>query len=205
MTRKLALVLIAGLQAGCSTGIFGVHMPFEEGPQWVAKTAPHITIDDRRPAAERKLHTGGGLSSCQRWYGDDSYVPAKIAYLEQLLAERIPQTPVQIQLQRFDTVEFCDNTANRAAAGAAAGATGVYIPSKDVRGGNSVLVRLAGDINGESFDVSRRFDYSDLKYNELTQMPADNATYRERMKQAVVAIVDEIIAKLPKDSVSQSN
>ena len=51
MTRNLALVFIASLQAGCSTGIFGVHMPFEEGPQWVAKNAPHITIDDRRPEA----------------------------------------------------------------------------------------------------------------------------------------------------------
>jgi hypothetical protein len=68
-----------------------------------------------------------------------------------------------------------------------------------------VLVRLAGDINGESFDVSRRFDYSDLKYNELTQMPADNATYRERMKRAVVEIVEEIVAKLPKDGISRSN
>ena len=203
--RKPALVLIASLQAGCSTGIFGVHMPFEEGSQLVAKKAPHITIDDRRPVAERKLHTGGGLSSCQRWYGDDSYVPSKIAYLEHLLAERIPEAPVHLQLQRFDTVEFCDNTANRAGAAAAAGASGVYIPSKDVPGGDSVLVRLAGDINGESFDVSRRFDYSDLKYNELTQMPADNATYRERMKRAVVEIVEEIVAKLPKDGISQAN
>ena len=180
-------------------------MPFEEGSQLVAKKAPHITIDDRRPVAERKLHTGGGLSSCQRWYGDDSYVPSKIAYLEHLLAERIPEAPVHLQLQRFDTVEFCDNTANRAGAAAAAGASGVYIPSKDVPGGDSVLVRLAGDINGESFDVSRRFDYSDLKYNELTQMPADNATYRERMKRAVVEIVEEIVAKLPKDGISQAN
>ena len=203
--RKLALVLVASLQAGCSTGIFGVHMPFEEGPQLVAKSAPHITIDDRRPVAERKVHTGGGLSSCQRWYGDDSYAPSKIAYLEHLFAERIPETPVHLQLQRFDTVEFCDNTANRAGAVAATGASGIYIPSKDVPGGDSVLVRLAGDINGESFDVSRRFDYSDLKYNELTEMPSDNATYRERMKRAVVEIVEEIVAKLPKDSVSQSN
>jgi len=203
--RKLALVLVASLQAGCSTGIFGVHMPFEEGPQLVAKSAPHITIDDRRPVAERKVHTGGGLSSCQRWYGDDSYAPSKIAYLEHLFAERIPETPVHLQLQRFDTVEFCDNTANRAGAVAATGASGIYIPSKDVPGGDSVLVRLAGDINGESFDVSRRFDYSDLKYNGLTEMPADNATYRERMKRAVVEIVEEIVAKLPKDSVSQSN
>jgi hypothetical protein len=76
-------------------------MPFEEGSQLVAKKAPHITIDDRRPVAERKLHTGGGLSSCQRWYGDDSYVPSKIAYLEHLLAERIPEAPVHLAIASF--------------------------------------------------------------------------------------------------------
>jgi hypothetical protein len=36
-------------------------------------------------------------------------------------------------------------------------------------------------------------------------MPSDNATYRERMKRAVVESVEEIVARLPKDSVGPSN
>lgn len=130
------------------------------------------------------------------------YVPSKIEYLRQLLAWRAPaDAAVNVPLRRFDTIEFCENTANRAGAAAAAGASGatgspVYIPAQSVPGGDSVLVRLTGEVNGLPFDLSRRFDYEDLPYNTLTEMPAANPTYRERMTNALDEIADELVALL---------
>jgi hypothetical protein len=199
---RLVLLLVASLNAGCGTTIFSVRVPLAEGPQTVATTdAPNIIIEDRRPASELKVHTGGGLARCERWYGDDTYVPPKLVYLEQLLAERLPDTAVRVQLQRFDTVEYCDNTANKGAAAAVAGATGalgtpVFIPARDIPGGDSVLVRVVGDVNGVPFDVSRRFDYSDLPYG-FNEMPSANPGYRERLRRAMLEIADEIAAMIP--------
>jgi hypothetical protein len=204
--RRLVLLLTVSLQAGCGTTIYGVRVPLTEGPPTAATDAPNIIIEDKRPASELKVHTGGGFARCERWYGDDTYVPSKLVYLEQLLAERVPDKTVRVQLQRFDTIEYCENTANKGAAAAVAGAsaatgTPVFVAHRDIPGGDSVLVRLMGDINGVPFDVSRRFDYSDLPYG-FTEMPAANPTYRERLRVAMIAIVDEIAAKIPADDQS---
>jgi hypothetical protein len=196
---RVFLLLLGGSSVAGCTSIFSVRIPLGDELVQSASAPAHIVIDDRRPASERKVHTGGGLSRCERWYGDDTYVPSKLAYLQQLLANRVPQvTTVTLNLRRFDTIEYCDNTANRGAAAAAAGAggaatgTAVYIPPQDVPGGDSVLVRLAGEINGVSFDLSRRFDYSDLPYNSLSEMPGDNPSYRARMTSAMEQIADEL-------------
>lgn len=201
--RRLLLLLTIILQAGCGTTIFSVRVPLAEGPQIAGTDAPNIIIEDLRPASELEVHTGGGLARCERWYGDNTYVPSKLVYLEQLLAARVPDTTVRVQLQRFDTVEYCDNTANKAAAAGVAGATGasgapIYIPTRNIPGGDSVLVRLVGDINGVPFDISRRFDYSDLPYG-FTEMPSANPGYRERLRLAMLAIADELAAKIPTD------
>jgi hypothetical protein len=198
--QRLLLLLTISLQVSCGTSIFSVRVPLAEGAQAVAADASNIVIEDQRPVAELKVHTGGsGLRRCERWYGDDTYVPSKLVYLEQLLAERFPDATVRVRLQRFDTVEYCDNTANKAAASAVAGASAaignqIFVSHRDIPGGDSVLVRLVGDINGVPFDVSRDFDYSDLPYG-LTEMPASNPTYRERLKFAMRAIAVEICAK----------
>lgn len=198
--HRLVLLLTISLQAGCGTSIFSLRVPLAEGAQAVVTDAPNIVIEDRRPATELEVHTGGsGLRRCERWYGDDTYVPSKLVYLEQLLAERFPDATVRVRLQRFDTIEYCDNTANRAAVSAVAGASSatgnqVFVTSRDIPGGDSVLVRLVGDINGVPFDASRDFDYSDLPYG-ITEMPASNPAYRERLKLAMRAIADEIAAK----------
>lgn len=197
--QRLLLLLTISLQAGCGTSIFSVRVPLAEGAQAVAADAPNIVIEDQRPVAELKVHTGGsGLGRCERWYGDDTYVPSKLVYLEQLLAERFPDATVRVRLQRFDTVEYCDNTANRQTV-FVAGVSGVienqvFVSNRDIPGGDSVLVRLVGDINGVPFDVSRDFDYSDLPYG-FTEMPASNPAYRERLKLAMRAIADEIATK----------
>lgn len=197
--QRLVILLTISLQAGCGTSIFSLRVPLAEAAQAMVADAPNIVIEDQRPAAELAVHTGGsGLGRCERWYGDDTYVPSKLVYLEQLLAERFPVTTVRVRLQRFDTVEYCDNTANREAV-FVAGVSGVtenqvFVSNRDIPGGDSVLVRLVGDINGVPFDASREFDYSDLRYG-FAEMPASNPTYRERLKLAMRAIADEIAAK----------
>lgn len=199
MKQVLPVLLTSSLLAGC-TSIFTVRIPLGNGTPPLRTALPVIAIDDQRPASAREVHTGGGLGRCERWYGDDSYVPTKIEYLRQLLAERAPaDATMDVRLQRFDTIEFCDNTANRAGAAAAAGASGalgtpVYIPAQSFPGGDSVLVRLAGEINGLPFDLSRRFDHEGLAYNALTEMPAANPTYRERMTNALNEIANELAA-----------
>lgn len=197
--RRLTLVLSLSLQAGCGTTIFGVRVPLAESGQAASTDTGAVIIEDQRPASERKTHTGGGLARCERWYGDDTYIPSKLVYLERLLAERVAGAAVRVRLQRFDTVEYCDNTANRAAAAAAAGASGasgnpLFIPARNIAGGDSVLVRLAGDINGATFDISQRFNYSDLSYG-WSELPAANPAYHERMRLALAVIADEIAAQ----------
>jgi hypothetical protein len=201
MKQVFAVLLASILLAGC-TSIFTVRIPLGNGTPPLRTASAVIAIDDQRPASARVVHTGGGLGRCERWYGDDSYVPPKTEYLRQLLAERAPaDSTIDVRLQRFDTIEFCDNTANRAGAAAATGASGalgdpVYLPARRIPGGDSVLVRLAGEMNGVPFDLSRRFDYEDLPYNTLSELPAANLEYRERMTNAVDEIADELVRLL---------
>lgn len=189
----LTWMACASLLAGCTTGIYGVKVPLNDKPDAVYSDASHVTIEDTRDAEARRTHVGGGLSRCERWYGDDAYQPPKLVYLDHLIASRVPASmPVRIRLDVFDTLERCDNFSNRSTAGLIPG----YVP-KPIPGGDSVNVHLAGEINGVPFNASRGFDYEGLAYNGLTQMPSDNPAYRERMHQLMDEIADEIVAKLP--------
>jgi hypothetical protein len=196
--RAPLLLAASGLLTGC-TSIFTLRVPLGDGaPQGASSTL--IVIDDQRPAAAREVHAGGGLGRCERWYGDETYVPPKLEYLRELLAEHArTDATVNVRLRRFDTIEYCENTASRAGAAAAAGASAamgnhVVTPARQVPGGDSVLVRLAGEINGVPFDLSRGFDYEDLPYNALTDLPAANPAYRHRMANAIKEIVEELAA-----------
>jgi hypothetical protein len=201
MKQVFPVLLASILLAGC-TSIFTVRIPLGDGPPSLRTASAVIGIDGQRPASARKVHTGGGLDRCERWYGDASYVPPKIEYLRQLLADRAPaEATIDVTLRRFDTIEVWDNTANRMRVAAATGAssalgTPVYMPVQRIPGGDSVFIRLSGEINGAPFDLSRRFDYEDLPYNTLTEMPAANAEYRERLTSAVNEISDQLAALL---------
>jgi len=192
----LALITSALLLAGCTTGIYGVKIPFNAGnPEAVYTDAPHVTIEDTRHKWDLATQTGGGLSRCERWYGDDAYQPPKLVYLDHLIAARVPaSTPVNIRLDVFDTLERCDNFANRSSAVLIPG----YVP-KPIPGGDSVNVKVAGEINGEPFNASRGFEYDGLPY-KFSEMPSDNPTYRELMHKLMNEIADEIVAKLPSAS-----
>lgn len=201
-TLALAWMGITSVIAGCGTSVYSVRIPFSENAEAVFADAPHVTIEDMREEGERITHVNASIFSCQRWYGDDTYQPPKLVYLDSLIANRVPPaTSVSIRLDRFDTIEYCDNTANRGASAAVAGATGasgmpIILPASTKPGGDSVHVHLAGEINGVPFDVKRAFDYDLLPYKFL-EMPAANSTYRELLRKMLGEMADEIVAKLP--------
>lgn len=195
MKAYISMALMAGtlLVTGCTTGIYGVKMPLDvSNPEAVYADALHVTIEDTREKADRLTHTGGGLSRCERWYGDESFKPPKLIYLDHLIAARVPaSTPVKIRLDGFDTLERCDNFSNRSTAGLIPG----YVP-KPVPHGDSMNVQVSGEINGVPFSASGGFDYEGLPYG-FSQMPSDNPTYRELMHKLMNEIADAIVAKLP--------
>src|SRR5262245_51265779 len=148
VAKVFAMLAGMSLLAGCGSTIYSVKIPLAANPEATIQDAPHVQIEDARPEAERKTHTAGGLWSCQRWYGDDTYQPPKLVALDKLIADRVPATkPVKIRLEKFDTIEYCDNTANRGAAAAATGASGgagmpIYVPASTTPGGDSLHVKL---------------------------------------------------------------
>jgi len=157
---------------------------------------------DLRPEAERLTHTGKTFS-CQRWYGDDTFVPSKLEYLEHLLAARLPSgKSLQVRVAHFDIIEHCEDTAAKAGAAAATGASygagnpTVYAAGK-IPGGDRVVVRVVGSLRSAiPFDISRSFDYSDLTW-KLTELPAANPEYRDRLRKALGEIADEISEMIP--------
>ncbi|HEY6123127.1 MAG TPA: hypothetical protein VIV63_00635 [Steroidobacteraceae bacterium] len=200
----LVLSLFAGMSVitGCGQSVYSVKIPLSETPEAVFADAPHVAIEDKREDGERVTHVNASIFSCQRWYGDETYQPPKLVYLDRLIADRVPAaTPVSIRLDKFDTIEYCDNTADRGAAAAVAGATGgatgvpIILPATTRPGGDSVHIHLAGTINGVPFDVKRAFDYDGLPYKFL-EMPAANNTYRELLRKLMGEMADEIVAKL---------
>jgi hypothetical protein len=191
-------VLITVALCGCGTTIYTLRVPLHEGS--LTTDVSGVGITDLRPEAARETHTGK-VFSCQRWYGDDTFTPTKLEYLKHLLAEKLPPgKTLQVNVERFDIIEFCEDTANRAGAAAATGASygagspTVYVAS-GVPGGDSVLVRVVGSVgSANAFDVSRRFDYSDLRW-KFTEMPAANEEYRARLRKALAEIADEIYSR----------
>lgn len=197
MLKALLLTAVCAL-TGCKT-VYSVRVPLSDSSQPTAVTASNLTIEDRRPEAARKTHFGGGWS-CARWYGDDTYVPPKLNYLEQLIAQRLPpDSSARVELHKFDTIEYCEYSAREASAAAVAGAnaalgTPMYVPASKLPGEDRVVVQVMGQINGIPFDASREFEYADLRYLNL---PAENPAYRERLRKAMGEIADEIVVKLP--------
>ena len=200
--RALAMALIAALLGGCGTTIHSLRVPLREGPRPLMTDTSGIELTDLRPEAERLTHTGKTFG-CQRWYGDDTFVPSKLEYLEQLLAARLPRgESLRVRVEHFDIIEHCEDTAARAGAAAATGASygagnpTVHVASK-VAGGDRIVVRVVGSLGSAiPFDISRNFDYSDLTW-KFTELPAANPEYRDRLRKALGEIADEICKKMP--------
>jgi len=199
--RIIALQAVGLALGGCGTTIYSVKIPLTADSEVAAVDAANVTIDDRRPDSERGSHTGRKTFSCERWYGDDTFQPSKLATLDWLVAARVPSDKVvNIRLDRFDTIEYCANTASRAGAAAAYGASSasgnpVYMTPTTVAGGDSVHLRLAGEINGVPFDVTRVFDYDGLHHKAFL-LPSSGDRYRELLWDSMGQLADEIVSKL---------
>ena len=195
---KLTLVL-AICAAGCSHTPYNLRIALTEDPAAVFNDAANVVIADARPPKERKTHLGKDVMSCERWFGDDTFKPNKLVYLEALIAERIPaKTAVHIRLERFDTVEYCQSTGHSGSAAARnSGAAGLPAFEAGAVTGDSVRLRLAGTINGVPFDVSRTFDYGYLDYT-FPETASSNYIYRALLRDRLEQMADEIVPKIPK-------
>jgi len=199
--RVLYLVLVAAALGGCGTTIHTLRVPLHEEPRPPVAPVAGVEITDLRPAAERETHTGR-VFGCERWYGDETFVPSKLEYLKQLLAARLPPgATMQLKVHRFDTIEFCEDTADRAGAAAATGASyGAGNPTVHVAtgvpGGDRVELHLEVSLGAaDPFVISRRFDYSDLSW-KFTELPAASPEYRVRLRKALDEIADEIVKRI---------
>jgi hypothetical protein len=195
--RGKLVVLIAAALGGCGTTYNTVRVPLHEGSQPLVTPTSAVEITDLRPEEERITHLGRRFS-CQRWYGDETFQPSKLEYLKHLLAKQLPPgETLQLSVEQFDIIEFCEDTASQAAAAAATGASYgsgnpmVYVATR-VPGGDRVEVHVAGKVGGTTpFRLSRQFDYSDL-HTKFAQMPAANEEYRNRLRNALGEIATQI-------------
>ena len=144
--------------------------------------SPRVTIEDHRPAKDLKPHLGKDISSCERWFGDNTFEPSKLVYLDNELAQRTPaDTNVHVRLKRFDIIEYCEHSIGGSASEAAAAGGGRirgFTPGPVV--GDTVFIRIAGDVNGSSFDVSRQFDYGTLYRSP--DIPSESPRYRALLR-----------------------
>jgi hypothetical protein len=184
MTRLLdlaaPLLLLAATASGCAYSHAGsIRLPVS--PQ-SRRALAQVVIEDARRPEDKETYVMGG--KCVRAYGDDFIEPSKVEYLRALLAERLaPQTTLLIKLERFDTIERCQQpselTGQVALTGArprAAKGRAPAPPSTD--SGEDFTLLLTGSANGVPFRFRRVFDYSDLHYFDF---PADSAEYRARI------------------------
>jgi hypothetical protein len=196
---KFAMLLTSGayLLAGCATSINSLRIALIENPNAIVEDSPRVIIDDARPWRDRVPHRGGDISRCERWFGDDTFTPSKLAYLDKLIAERThAERRVHIRLTRFAVTEYCEFTASGNSTGAARVAGGL-IPgfSETPVIGDTVVIRLAGEIDGRPFDVSREFDYGTI-YRSPHQ-PSSYLMYRMLLRDRLEQIVDEIVGVTP--------
>jgi hypothetical protein len=167
--RVATLVVTATLFAACGPSIYSLRRPLK---------------DNATLTTSGGVHTGGGLISCRCHYGDETYVPRKVEYLRQLLRARVPTgKTLYVRLDCLDTIEHRDNRVNRA----------TKIGYKDVPGGDTVHIYVAGDLDGKPFEVKRSFDYSQLPMS-FPQMPAYKPKHVVLFKRAFDEIAGEIAA-----------
>ena len=92
IARLLMTCAATSMLTACGPSIYSLRVPLNDTAT-LSTVGGSVTIDDQRPEAERKVHTGGGLISFRRHYGDETYVPAKVECLRQLLQARVPPFP----------------------------------------------------------------------------------------------------------------
>jgi len=162
-----------------------------------------LIIEDRRAASELKTHMAakpkGQKRRCERWYGDETFQPSKLVVLKSLLHERLRAgTTITLKVDRFDTIEYCEQSKLRAVAGsrkAYLNSIGNYYPQEvpSAPGGDTFRIHIEGDLNGRPFAVSRSFDYSGITFSEWG-LPGSSPEYRKAVLAVFEQIADDIAA-----------
>jgi hypothetical protein len=183
--------------AGCSSVHIGnIKMPLADAPAPVEHA--HVTIDDQRPPEDRKVHMGRTFN-CERWYGDDSYVPDKLSHLHQLIAARTTE-PLKLVILLFHTVEYCENTQRQLTQ--TYWRTRRYSPGDGVARefteeemGDRFELRVGGTINGKAFAIVRGFVYRPVAKHGLVELPGTKPEYLAELRKTFEVAADAIVAK----------
>lgn len=183
-TTPRRILLLAAALSSCA---YSQKMRLRQ-TQPAAEAAALVAIEDARAAEEKgtRITTEGG---CLRSYGDAFVEPSKVEYLRGLLAERLaPTAKLAIRVERFDTLDHCEASSERARRhamqGALFGVLGVLIAQAVDSGkaeasvADSFELHLAGAANGRPFTFRRTFEYSGFVSE---QFPAENEEFRRRV------------------------
>jgi len=184
----MGLLLTSGLLGlgGCASNPKRLKIPLLEESAAPIADSSRVIIEDARPQRERLPHRGKQISSCERWFGDDDFIPSKLVYLDFRVAQRTPgRVRVNLRLTRFDIVEYCESSAAETSTNAGPSAPS-FTPA--AVNGDTVVLRLAGEVNGVPFDVSSRFDYGTLYWSP--HLPSSYPAYRSLLRARLEEIID---------------
>lgn len=196
LAPTLVVVVCALAIGGCQSTVRRLKISlFDEFADAVPAQLARVSIEDMRPASERRPHRGKDIMSCERWFGDDTFVPSRIAYLRKRVADRTrADMAVHIRLERFDVVEYCEFSKPGDATGAAtsqAGSTGFKTAAMY---GDTVILRLAGDVNGVPFDQSSTFDYGAMYH--FPNAPSTSPDYLRQLRGRIDLLIDGVVNKV---------
>jgi hypothetical protein len=189
-TRRLlgtALSVSAAALAGCATSIYHLKVPlFEGSAAEMRKPDPRVVIEDLRPDEEKRPHRGRHIRSCERWFGDDTVEPSKLDYLASRVSERTrADMQVHVVLKRFDIVEYCEFVPVGSGTGAA---TAGFTAAPAI--GDTVVMHLAGDVNGMPFDLESRFDYGTMY--RFPHSPSSSPQYLAQLRGRLDALTKSV-------------
>lgn len=184
----IRLILASGMFGlyGCGSTLKNLKIPLIEDPPAVFVDSPRVLIEDARSRKELEPHRGKSISSCERWFGDDTFIPSKLVYLDLRAEERTPKgVQIKIRLTHFDVVEYCESSST--ADSASAGPSAPSITAAPVVG-DTVVLRLAGEVNGVPFDFSNQFDYGTLYWSP--RLPSSYPAYRKLLRDRLDKLID---------------
>ncbi len=150
-----------------------------------------VQMVDARDSSQKATHLSAH-PHCIRSYGDDFIAPSKIVYLSRVIESRAaPHSHVNVVVERFETLEYCDTTASKIVPPSVIkDLLDSMASSEHLSAGNIFVLRVAGKINGTPFDVSKGFDYGDVKFFNF---PSESPEYQRRISQALQRAVDEML------------
>lgn len=133
--------------------------------------------------------------SCEHWFGDDTFVPSRVAYLRTRVADRTrADMQVHIRLTRFDVVEYCEFSKPGDATGATTSQAGTPGFQTAAMYGDTVILRIAGEVDGVPFDQSSTFDYGTMYH--FPNAPSSSPDYLRQLRGRIDLLIDGIANKV---------